>query len=143
MKAKAITLIFALLTLAGTIDAGPINWVKHHKRFLFTECAAVGASYAFIRADQNCRRGDIERCFGGYGGDKGGLALTTGMSVLVFPAIAEGYWKSNENGKGGYVLGYVFSSYQAFYSIYEFRRYRPELEPRIKPCAVNCAIRFQ
>ena len=86
-------LLFALL-LPSVAQAGPLDWAKHHKRFLLMEGAAVAGASIHAYGLHHCRRTNgVEPCDEHYGSAWGGFAAATIMTVVVMPAVAEGCWK--------------------------------------------------
>lgn len=114
---KTITAI--LLFCAPIVEAGPLNWAKHHKRFLFMEGAAIAGASIHAAGLHHCRRSNVEFCDEHYGAAWTAFGFTTGFTVVALPALAEGCWK-NEGGKWCNVLAYGGSAAQAGWGIHEF-----------------------
>lgn len=106
--------LFLLCTLP--VHAGPLDWVKHHKRILFIEGAAVTAALVDAKGLHHCRQGGVERCSEHYGEAWGFYGFFTGMNVIALPAIAEGCWK-NGQGKFCNVFAYGGSTAQLAFGV--------------------------
>jgi hypothetical protein len=115
---KYLTL-FAVLLLATTASAGPLNWAKHHKRFLLMEGAAVTATAVGAYGLKHCRDVDVEHCTGHYGAAWGIFGFEVGASFAM-TAVAEGCWKDG-GGKPCYVLGYSASAFETWWGVHEYR----------------------
>jgi len=81
---KRLSALVLVLFLCTPAQAGPISWLKRHKRLAFEAGALVGASILEAKASTYCRRGDQERCFGGYGGPNAPLAVNTSVGTGLF-----------------------------------------------------------
>lgn len=121
-----IALLTALLLFAIPAQAGPITWVKHHKRFLSAAGAVAGASIIQWKGSSYCQRGEHERCDLGYGSyhSNGFKIFTISMDGAMLGA-AEGCWK-DEGGKFCYALAYGTPAVQAGFGIHDYLSYRPE-----------------
>lgn len=108
----------------SSASAGPIEWVKHHKRFLFMEGAAVAGAVIHHEGLSRCRRFGVERCDAHYGSAWGAYWFTTGLTTVAFPATAEGCWKSQQ-GKWCGLISYVPSSIQAGWGVHEWTIGKP------------------
>jgi hypothetical protein len=113
---------FALLAfVAGSAQAGPLNWAKHHKRFLAMEGAAIAGASIHAAGLHHCRRvNGVEPCDAHYGAAWASFGFTTGITTIVFPAVAEGCW-SNSGGKFCNIFAYTPSTIQAGWGIHEWR----------------------
>lgn len=117
-----VTLSLALLLTFGTVsEAGPLDWVKHHKRFLLMESAAVTGAAIHYAGLRHCRRANgVEPCDAHYGGAWAAFGFTTGITVIAMPAIAESCWKDGQ-GKFCNIFAYSGSAGQASWGIHEWR----------------------
>jgi len=117
---KKLTL-FAVFFLATTAQAGPLEWAKHHKRFLLMEGAAIAAASVHAAGLHHCRHlNGPEPCDEHYGEAWAGFGVSTGMTMIAFPAIAEGCWK-NGGSKSCDVFAYTPIAIQAGWGIHEWR----------------------
>jgi hypothetical protein len=89
------------------------------------EGAAVGGAVLHQTGMRHCRRGSVENCDEGYGSANASFWFATGLSVIVFPAVAEGCWKSTDDWKGCYPIGYVGSTYQTVVGTRDWLVYNP------------------
>lgn len=119
---KTILFVVSLL-FAFPVQAGPINWVKHHKRFLLAAGAVAGASIVQWKGTSYCQRGDVEQCIEGYGSRRAFNGFSIGLSSAMLGA-AEGCWK-NDGGKICYGLAYGFPVIQTAFGIRDFLSYKP------------------
>jgi hypothetical protein len=119
--------VIAALFLATSANAGPLDFIKHHKRFLFMEGAAIAGASIHAYGLHHCRRlNGVEPCDENYGAAWAGFGVSTGFTTIVFPAIAEGCWKSfdsvsstRDGGKFCNIFGYTPSAVQASWGIHE------------------------
>ena len=118
------------LALAGRANAGPLDWAKHHKRFLLMESAALGASAIHASGLHHCRKlNGVEPCDSHYGAAWASFGITAGLTTIVLPATAEGCWasvltdanKKDEGGKWCNLLAYGGSGAQAGFGIGQWR----------------------
>lgn len=130
MKTK-VFLLFVALALGGSLptEAGPKDWITHHKRFLFMEGAALAGAGIHAYGLHHCRQGGVERCDEHYGAAWQGFAWSTGLTVIVLPSAAEGCWK-NEGGKFCNLLAYSGSSFQAAWGFHEWGINAPKTNSR-------------
>ena len=124
MKRLALALLFAF-TVSAPLEAGPLHWAKHHKRFLIMESVAVTASVVHLEGMRHCRTGNVEHCDEHYGAANAFFWVNAGMSTVAMPALAESCWK-NDGGKLCYALGYGWPAYQFATGIRDFRTYFPK-----------------
>jgi hypothetical protein len=107
--------------LAVPAQAGPLDWAKHHKRFLLMEGAAIGAASIHAYGLHHCRRTNgVEPCDAHYGSAWANFGMVTGLNVIVMPAVAEGCWK-DDGGKWCNLLAYSGSTGQAIWGIHEWK----------------------
>lgn len=117
---KTLALFLALLA-AGRTEAGPLDWVRHHKRFLFMEGAAVTGAVLHYKGLSNCRkRNGPEPCDEHYGAAWANFGIVTAINTIVLPSAAEGCWKG-DGGKFCNILAYGGSAAQAGWGIREWR----------------------
>lgn len=116
---KRLLILFLLFALP--VSAGPLNWAKHHKRFLFMEGIAVGAASIHAYGLHHCRQTGVENCQAKYGSAWTSFGIITGMNVIVMPSLAEGCWK-NEGGKFCNVLAYGGIAGQVGFGIAQWRK---------------------
>lgn len=128
MRRRLIVMVVAAFVLATTSQAGPIDWIKTHKRFLLMEGAAVTGAVVQREGIKHCRLGDVERCPEGYGETWAWYWIVTSWSVVVSPSIAEACWRSTDDAKGCYFFAYSGSAYQTSAGIYDWRNYKPKEE---------------
>jgi hypothetical protein len=116
---KRFAILAAALLFSASIRAGPIDWAKHHKRFLLMEGAAIAAASIHAAGLHHCRNvNGVEPCDEHYGAAWAGFGVSTGFTTIVFPAIAEGCWR-NSGGKFCNVFAYTPSAVQAGWGIHE------------------------
>lgn len=115
---KRLAILFLLFPLA--VSAGPLNWAKHHKRFIAIESAAVTGAIIHWKGQTHCLRVNVERCDENYGANRAWFGLLTGWSVAAGPAIAEGCWK-NEGGKFCNAFAWSGPAYQATQGALDWR----------------------
>lgn len=126
MKKLILVLVILVLVCVPGAQAGPLDWAKHHKRFLIMEGAAATGSVIHARGLKRCRVGDVERCDEGYGSAWAWYWTMTTWSTVVSPAIAEACWKGTDDWKGCYFFAYNGAAYQTAQGIYDFRNYKPK-----------------
>ena len=116
---KRLLILFLLFALP--VKAGPLDWVKHHKRFLLMESAAIGAAGLHAYGLHKCRHNNgVEPCDEHYGAAWAFFGVVTGVNMVVLPAVAEGCWKDG-HGKFCNIFAYGGSAAQAGYGIYQAR----------------------
>jgi hypothetical protein len=116
---KRLLLIFLLL--AQPVSAGPLEWAKHHKRFLLMEGAAIAGASIHAYGLHHCRRTNgVEPCDEHYGAAWASYGILTGMNVIVMPSVAESCWK-DDGGKWCNLLAFGGSATQAGWGIHEWR----------------------
>jgi hypothetical protein len=116
--------IAALLIFTSTVNAGPIEWAKHHKRFLLMEGAAVGSAIIGAQGLKACRSTGVEKCTAHYGAAWATFGVGTGLNFAM-TGVAEGCWK-NEGGKFCNIFAYGGSAVQAGWGIHEWRLKAPK-----------------
>jgi len=118
---KRLVILFLLFALPA--EAGPLDWVKHHKRFLLMEGAAFTGAALHYKGLNDCRkRNGPESCSEGYGAAWAFFGVATGVNIIVLPAVAEGCWKDG-HGKFCNIFAYGGSATQAGYGLYQGRIY--------------------
>ncbi len=118
---RKLALFFVLLLFAGRVEAGPLDWMKHHKRFLLMESAAIGAASIHAYGLHKCRHNNgVEVCSEGYGSAWAFFGVATGVNTIVLPAVAKSCWKDG-HGKFCNILAYGGSATQMGYGIYQGR----------------------
>jgi hypothetical protein len=118
---QSIKFAILFLLLPGLAVAGPKDWVKHHKRFLLMESAAVAGASIHAAGLHHCRRHTgVENCDSDYGAAWATFGVATGFTVIAMPAAAEGCWK-NEGGKFCNVLAYGGSQIQTWWGVHEWQ----------------------
>jgi len=127
LKVKHLAILL-LLVLPAASQAGPINWLKHHKRALAEGAALAGATLLEAKASGYCRAGDQERCFGGYGGPNASLAINSSVGLGLF-AAAQRCHAEQGNWWLCYGLGLGVPTFQTYVGIHDFVSYRPEATP--------------
>jgi hypothetical protein len=116
-------LLFLLFTLP--VNAGPIKFVKEHKRFFKMELAnAAGVTINAI-GTAHCRTGDVENCTGHYGAAWATFAVQATMGLVVAPTLAEWSWRDGDKTLG-YVIGYTPAAFNAAWGVNEWHQYGPE-----------------
>jgi len=117
---KPFALVLALL-FALPANAGPINWAKHHKRFLLMEGAAIAGAGIHAYGLHRCRKlNGVEPCDEHYGEAWAMFGVTSAVSIIALPAIAEGCWKDNWT-RSCYTFAYSGSSFETWWGIHEAR----------------------
>jgi hypothetical protein len=121
VKRIALFVILALSTFCcQSATAGPLDWAKHHKRFLLMEGAAITAASIHAAGLHHCRHyAGVEACDAHYGAAWGAYGFATGLTVVAMPAVAEGCWKSGQ-GKFCNLFAYGGSAVQAGWGLHEF-----------------------
>jgi hypothetical protein len=119
MKMQRLLVLFLFFTFSA--EAGPLDWMKHHKRFLLMESAAVGAASIHAYGLHHCRQTGVENCQAKYGSAWASFGIIAGMNVIVMPALAEGCWK-NQGGKFCNILAYGGSAGQLGFGISQARK---------------------
>jgi len=114
---KRLLLIALALILTPSADAGPLDWVKHHKRFLLMEGVATGSAIYGAYALQKCRSTGVEKCTGHYGAAWGIYGFSTGANFAM-TAVAEGCWKDG-HGKFCNIFAYGGSAIQTGWAAHE------------------------
>jgi hypothetical protein len=123
---KLFTAVLLLVFAQGTF-AGPLDWAKHHKRFLLMEGAAVGAALVDAHGLHHCRRTNgVEPCTAHYGEAWATFGIVAGMNVIVMPSLAEACWKDGNSGKFCYPLAYTGPAIELGYGIHEWRIKKPK-----------------
>lgn len=117
---RFLTLLLLLIS-STSVEAGPLNWAKHHKRFLLMEGAAITAVSIHAAGLHHCRKvNGVEPCDLHYGSAWAMFGITSGITVIAMPAAAEGCWKGG-NGKWCNILAYGGSVGQAAWGVHEWR----------------------
>jgi hypothetical protein len=109
-----------LLLFAIPVQAGPLHWVSHHKRFLLMEGAATGSALIGAWGLSHCRSTGVEKCTGHYGAAWGIYGTGVGINFAM-TGVAEACWK-NEGGKECYIPAYGGSAFQAAWGVHEYER---------------------
>jgi len=119
---KKLAKVTALLLLwASTVSAGPLDWAKHHKRFLLMDGAAIAGASIDAAGLHHCRRTNgVEPCTAHYGAAWATFGITTGLTTIVMPSVAESCWK-NDGGKFCNIFAYSGSAAQAAWGVHEWR----------------------
>jgi len=133
-KGVTISLFFWFLGAVVTpiANAGPKDWLKHHWRPIVEGSVLVGTSILESKASNYCRRGDIEHCFGGYGGPNAPLAINASIGLGMFAAAQECH-KNLNNWWLCYGLGFGVPAFQTTISIQDYRNYTTERHIFIPP----------
>jgi len=109
------------LFCCSTAQAGPLDWARHHKRFLLMEGAAVVSASVHAAGLHHCRRvNGVEPCDAHYGAAWASFGVVTGLNVIVMPSTAEACWK-NDGGKACYPLACAGSATQTVWGVHEWR----------------------
>jgi len=128
---RFISLFLLLASLAGPAQAGPRDWLSHHKRFLLMESAALGASAIHASGLHHCRKlNGVEPCDSHYGAAWASFGITAGLTTIVLPATAEGCWK-DEGGKWCNLLAYSGSAAQAGFGLGQWRKRNAKSEEKV------------
>jgi hypothetical protein len=118
---KRFLALLVLLLLVQPTPAGPRDWIRHHKRFLVMEGAAITGASIHAAGLHHCRHyAGVEACDAHYGAAWAAFGFTSGITVIAMPAVAEGCWK-NEGGRFCNVLAYGGSITQAAWGVHEWR----------------------
>lgn len=126
-----ILALLATLFLASAAQAGPIEWAKHHKRFLLTEGAAIGASAFTSAGVHHCREvNGVEPCLAHYGAAWATQGFDSGMIVIVFPAVAEGCWRDSTPNNSPWcgILSWIPSAAEFGFGVKEWRTHEKEVD---------------
>jgi hypothetical protein len=119
---RKLLLLAAILLTAGRAEAGPLDWIKHHKRFLLMEGAAIGAASIHAYGLHHCRStGSVERCQSSYGAAWASWGIISGMNIIVMPTLAESCWRE-DGGKFCYIPAYGGSAGQLGFGISQWRK---------------------
>jgi hypothetical protein len=109
------------LILLSSVEAGPKDWIKHHKRFLIMEGAAITGAAIHYSGLRHCRRlNGVEPCDLHYGAAWANFWVVTSLTTVVMPSVAESCWK-NEGGKFCYALAYGGPIAQSSWGAHEWR----------------------
>lgn len=125
MKKYALLLV-VLFLFCSSVDAGPKNWIKRHKRILAIEAVAIAGASVHAYGLAHCRSGDVERCDAHYGASWMQFGFTTGLNVVVFPSLAMKCYHEDQGGAFCGSLAYTPAITQAVWGVHEYKRYRPE-----------------
>jgi hypothetical protein len=119
---KHLALAFLLAIFCSqSATAGPRNWTKHHKRFLLMEGAAITGAAIHYKGLNHCRKlNGPEPCDAHYGAAYGTFWFGTALTVVAFPAVAEGCW-ANQVGHFCDAIAYVPSGIQLGWGVHEWR----------------------
>lgn len=118
---RSIILAILILLSSATASANPIDWIKHHKRFLAMEGFAITGAVVHYKGLEHCRKHfGPEPCDEHYGAAWGAYWFTTGVTTIALPAAAEGCWR-NEGGKFCNILAYTGSATQLGWGVHEWR----------------------
>lgn len=129
MRRALIFVVFCALAAGHPASAGPLEWAKHHKRFLLMESAAVGGALLHAHGLHQCRRNNgVEPCDAHYGEAWASYGIVTGLNVIVMPSTAEACWKDG-GGKWCYPLAFVGSAAQAGWGVHEWRIHAKDNTP--------------
>jgi len=123
-------LLILLVLLTQTASAEPLDWAKHHKRFLLLEGAAITGAAIHAAGLHHCRRTNgVEPCDAHYGSAWVNFAAVTSMTVVVMPAVSESCWKDG-NGKFCHLFAWPAPAIQAGWGIHEWRINKPDHETK-------------
>jgi hypothetical protein len=131
---KKLTAFLLFFLLVSPANAGPVEWIKHHKRFLLMEGAAIAAVSIHAAGLHHCRvLNGVEPCDEHYGAAWAQFGILSGMTIVVMPTIAEGCWKG---GHGHFcdTLAYGGSAFQASWGVREWRIHSPEIAKEPTAC---------
>jgi hypothetical protein len=116
---KRLLLLFLAFALGSAADAGPLDWAKHHKRFLLMEGAAVAGASIHAAGLHHCRKTNgVEPCDLHYGTAWANFGIVAGLNVIVMPSVAESCWKDGQ-GKFCYIFAYGGSAAQGVWGLHE------------------------
>lgn len=97
------------------------HFVSHHKRFLIMEGLGIGASALSFAGTHHCRvYNSVEACTGNYGAAYGIEGMKGSLSVIVFPAIAEGCWHDDNKDKACWAFPIGASAFNAVWGLHEY-----------------------
>lgn len=118
---RPLTVLMLLLIPLSSAEAGPKNWISHHKRFLIMEGAAIAGAAIHYAGLHHCRHTNgVEPCDLHYGEAYANFWIVTSLTTIVMPSVAESCWK-NDGGKFCNVLAYGGSAGQAAWGVREWR----------------------
>src|SRR5438876_9752509 len=124
MILRLVTILLSLavsLSIVPSLNAGPIDWTKHHKRFLLMEGAAVTGAIIHYKGLRHCQRfNGVEPCDEHYGSAWAMYGVTTAFTAIALPATAEGCWKDNDSARFCYLFAYGGSAFQTSWGIHEW-----------------------
>lgn len=114
--------LLAFFLLASTVNAGPLDWAKHHKRFLLMEGAALAGAGIDAAGIHHCRKysGSVENCQSHYGPAWATFGIDAGFTTIVMPSLAEACWKDS-GGKFCYGLAYGATAWQTTWGLHEYK----------------------
>jgi len=123
---RILILVSLCAALGGAAQAGPIDWAKHHKRFLLMEGAAVAGASIHAAGLHHCRHTNgVELCDEHYGSAWAMFGVWTGMNTIIFPAVAEGCWR-DQQGKFCNIFAYGGSATQGAWGVHEAAIHKKE-----------------
>jgi hypothetical protein len=117
---KVFVLFVGLLFGCQAVRAGPVDWVKRHKRFLAMEGVGLVGVGVHAWGLHRCRKISVEFCDEHYGAAWAGFGVSAGMSLIAFPAMAEGCWSDDRKGKFCQVLAYAPAGVQLGWGAHEY-----------------------
>lgn len=120
---KRLTILFLLFALPA--QAGPKDWIKHHKRFLLAVAAEGGAFAVQYKGTTYCQRGDVERCNEGYGSRRAFDWFSISMGAAMIP-LSEKCHKEAGPKPACWGLAYWVPAAQTAFGIHDYLNYRPK-----------------
>ena len=119
MKLKAVFLMLALIAAASPANAGPKNWLKHHKRISERIVAATVGTIVEEKAVTACSIGNVEKCIEGYGSRRT-FANILAVASFTFVGVSYACDKNQPNWWFCDVLGNGFPALQIGLGIHDF-----------------------
>jgi hypothetical protein len=119
VRSKILASLALLLLFASTINAGPIRFIKHHKRLTERLVAATVGTIVEEKGVTACSRGNVEKCAEGYGSRRGFAGFATGLSFAMV-GVSYACDKDQPNWWFCDVLGNGIPATQIAFGIHDF-----------------------
>lgn len=108
-------IIILFLLFAPPVEAGPLDWMKHHPKTMKL-LAAGAAAGVHAYGLHHCRLGGVENCDGKYGASWGIFGAVTAANFVMIPV------SEKLGGRQGDIMSYGGSAVQLGHGIVQWRK---------------------